>query len=386
MSGVVFEPTRAWQDKELRELVLKRSLDAVLEPKTQQLATPFGFGESLAELPWGTDRVQLLEDFLGQNGRRRVAALAEFAVNNGFTAVLAPSHLVKNSSDPWLVADVDSAKRLREELDKASAKTAIFYSLALPYAVFRDADEREAIIRSLEDVPMDQLWIKVDGLGNNATHAGVANYIEACRDFYALNVPIVADFFGGYTGLSLLALGAVGGLSHGITLAEQFDSSPWLKPRTGDIYSPRTRAYIPRLDLNLDVKVARVVIERTPRNRALFACHDRNCCERGVVDMLERPGKHFVYQRMQQIGALGRIPPSMRAREFLDGELRQVTEDLIRATSLDLGDELLQNRVVKQRKRLDALRVMLSKHISRESERIVARSLATRRAREAGLR
>src|SRR6267143_2319239 len=386
MSGIVFDPTRAQQDKEVRDLVLQHYLDAVLDPKTQQLATPFGFSDALASLPWGGTKIQVVEDFIGQNAKRRIAALVEFAVKHHFTAVIAPTHLIKDSSDPWLTVDVDAAKRLRDELARRDAKIAIFYSLSLPYSVLRDPEEREALIRALEDVPMDQLWLKVDGLGNNATHAGVTNYMEACRDFHSLGISILADHFGGYTGLALVATGAVTGLCHAVTVAEQFDSAFWLKPRNGDIYSLRTRAYVSKLDLNLDVKIAKAVIERNAKNRALFACHDRTCCERGLTDMLEKPGKHFVYQRMQQIGSLGRVPFSVRTSEFVDNELRQLTEDLIKATGLDLGDAPLTKRLLAQRRRLDALRVMLSKQLSKGTKRTAAPSLATRRAREAGIR
>lgn len=51
MSGLVFDPQRVKQDKELRDLVTKHHLDAVLDPKTQQSATDFGFSEKLGLLP-----------------------------------------------------------------------------------------------------------------------------------------------------------------------------------------------------------------------------------------------------------------------------------------------------------------------------------------------
>lgn len=386
MSGLVFDPSRMKQDKELRDLVTKHQLDAVLDPKTQQLGTPYGFSEKLGALAWGNKRVQVVEDFLGQNGQKKVRAISAFAQLHGVTAVLAPTHLIGGSSDPWLAADVDATKRLRDELNGARSKVAIFYSLALPYSVFRDHAEREAIIRTLEDAPIDQLWLKIDGLGNHATPAGVGNYIEACRDFHGLQLPLLADHFGGFPGLSLVAMGAVTGLAHGITVGEQFDSSPWVKPRDGNAYSLRTRVYVPKIDVNLDAKIAKRLVERNPPVRAMFGCHDRNCCERGLTDMLEYPSKHFAYQRMRQMDRIGRVPSSMRAREFVDNELRQLTEDLIKATNLVLGDDQLERRLVLHRRRLDGLRVMLSKHLATEVRRTTAVALATRRAREATIR
>lgn len=169
-------------------------------------------------------------------------------------------------------------------------------------------------------------------------------------------------------------------------MAEQFESSTWLKEKKGDIYSLRTRAYVQRLDLNLDVKFAKRVIQQDPKIRALFGCHDRHCCDRDVTDMLQKPGRHFVYQRMQQVSSIGRVPMSLRATEFVNNELRRVTENLIKATNLSFGDEVFSRRLVLQRKRLDGLRTLLTRRLSQSMMESTATTLATRRAREARTR
>ena len=54
-------------------------------------------------------------------------------------------------------------------------------------------------------------------------------------------------------GLSLLAFGAVGGLSHGVTLGERFDTASWHKvPEEGKkVFGAKMRIYLPMLDLML---------------------------------------------------------------------------------------------------------------------------------------
>lgn len=261
----------------------------------------------------------------------------------------------------------------------------IILDLAVSYSAFRSPQQREEIIRLLEGLPVNQVWLKVDGLGRNATPTGVKNYIDAAREFHELGLPLLADHFGGLPGLTLLALGAVSGLVQGVTLAEQFDSSAWMKSRGSDGFSLRHRVYFPGLDLNLSTEQAREILNSSTRARALLGCHDRHCCERNVTDMVENAGRHFVYQRIKEVSTLSRMPESLRAREFVEGQLRQVTESLIKASSLQLKDHLVLNRIMAQRKRLDALRVMLMRQLSREMSRSTAIPLGTRKAREARL-
>jgi hypothetical protein len=95
--------------------------------------------------------------------------------------------------------------------DHGQEHVQVVYSLAIPYAVFRDATERRALIRGLRESRADALWLRIDGLGSNATPNGLRSYIEGARDFAKLSIPIVADGMGGIPGLSLLAFGVAGG-------------------------------------------------------------------------------------------------------------------------------------------------------------------------------
>src|SRR5688572_29914339 len=74
--GVVFDPTQVKPQRELREQLLARRIDTVLDPRTQPLATLGGYTDSLGELPWGSDHVHEPADFQGLRGRQITSAVA----------------------------------------------------------------------------------------------------------------------------------------------------------------------------------------------------------------------------------------------------------------------------------------------------------------------
>jgi hypothetical protein len=92
--GVIIDAVQLDRHREIREQVIEHRLDAILDPQTQAAATIGGHTEALRELPWGLDRPHRVSDFVGRAGRERVAQLGDFAVEHGFTQVLAPTHLL----------------------------------------------------------------------------------------------------------------------------------------------------------------------------------------------------------------------------------------------------------------------------------------------------
>lgn len=67
-------------------------------------------------------------------------------------------------------------------------------------------------------------------------------------------------------------------------------------------------------------------------------------------------------------------------------EQSRITENLIKATNLSVGDEAFSKRLALQLKRLDGLRTLLAKRLARPLAESTAATLVTRRAREAGTR
>jgi hypothetical protein len=371
--GIVSDPTNARTQKELIQRAARR-LDVILDPRTQASATAGGFNESLGALPWGRGRPHTQGDFTGANGRRLLERLAVFTVQHGYTQVLTPSHLLRSTADEWLDTDLRNANEFRSELDRAGARHVhLLYSLSITYGMLRDAAQRRVLVRALKDLPIDGLWLSVDGLGSDSTGAAVRTYVETVADFHALRIPIVADHIGGIAGLALLAFGSVGGLAHGVTFGERFDTASWRAPRSGAPYGLRRRIYIPALDLLLKPQEAEALFALGARAKAMFGCHDSACCRRGVPDMQAYPGQHFLRQRIDEVAYLGVTPEDLRPGRFVDKHLRSRTDVVHAATQLEWKDETLKERMNVQRRRLDRMRGVLG---SLAEEGVAERSLA----------
>ena len=75
--------------------------------------------------------------------------------------------------------------------------------------------------------------------------------------------------------------------------------------------------------------------------------------------MLENPARHFLLQRMSQLGAVSQFPPNVRPTEFIDKLVRPASDALLAASNWSLPSPEITKRVVRQRRRMDALRIAL---------------------------
>lgn len=356
MSGVVFDPGFADVHEELRSAVRERKLWAVLDPRIMELGTPGGFTPRLAALPWGGDRYHTPNDLVGANGERVVDEIVKCVVRNGYTAVLAPSHFLADGAvDPWMRVDHALTCRLRERLDQADGSdVAIYYPLATTTKVFMDGNRRAAVMKTLADLPIESIWLRIHPFGSHSGHVTLARYMSACRDLHKLKIPLIAEKTGNI-GLALLAFGAVGGTEAGVSSGERFDYGRLSRiPKKSKGFSPQARVYIPGLGLFLERAIARSFFEH--RNlKANFACANNTCCRRGASDTLTNPRRHFVYTRMDEVGLIGSVPLSLRASEYLEKILRPATDRLGRAMQTELPDSL-RSKLESTRKKLDGWR------------------------------
>ena len=385
ISGVVFEAKRVPHHKELLTLVLERRLDAVLDPQTQPMATIGGYAKGMDGLPWSEKRPHTLADFATPILQRKlVDKIAQFVAQHGFTQVLAPTHLITGPEDSWLALDIACANALRGSLERHGVgHVPVNYSLALSYEAFRTPAKRYAVLAKLRRVTADGMWLNIHSCGSDSSPTAVTRYCDAATDFHGLGIPVVADHVGGLMGLSLLAFGAVGGLAHGVTLGERFDAGTWHRPPRGSGFSQKLRIYIPQLDILLPRGDAEKFFESGGgRARTHFGCRDTHCCARGLIDMLQAPARHFLYQRTRQVAGLGQIPESLRPSQFLEEYLRPASDAALLATRLTLPDALAQ-KAAKQSKRLNDLRIVLGTYAKKRRDASFARHPMTRIAREA---
>ena len=361
LHGVVFDPLYDERHSELRHLIVERNRDAILDPRTQELGSIGGFNKRLSALPWALDRPHGPDDFADANARRMADSMAQFVVSKRYTAVLAPTHYIESANSPWLEIDAQSTAHLRRYLDRAGARSVpIFYSLAVSYEAFRNAEERQTILEKLIGLPIDSLWLKVSQSGT-LTHASVRNLVTGAAEFHALGVPLVGDMMGGLRGLSALAFGAVGGICHGVTQKERFSASAWTRPAsTGKLgFTWPTRIYVAPLGIHLKREEAAAFFgARGSKSR--FGCREKACCPKGVKDMVDNPVRHSLVQRSGEIQRVSTAPEQIRAQRFLEETLRPATDAAVFSESLAFDDvEHLAKRMSENRKGLERLRVGL---------------------------
>jgi hypothetical protein len=348
--GFVIEAHNVHRHRELITEARKNDFDVILDPKTQPMAFPDSNTESLAGLPWGLERHHNVTDFDGAEGQRRAEQIVEFAITNGLTQVLGPTHVLSGANDTWLRRDIAMMNWMGDQIANSGSGIGLVYSLALPMSVLRRAAERQDIIAAIADARCDAIWLKIENFGDHASGEKTAAYIDACRDFHNCGVPIVGDHVGGLPGLGLLAFGAVGAIAHGVTLQQTFSTSNWRRRRTAQNGGQGWRVYFPQLDMLLEPKVANTFLETSPRIKVLCGCRDTHCCPKGVRDMIAQPARHAMYQRAREIEGLSIIPQNLRAGHYLDKIVRPVSDAVARVAALTgLGDELQRKMRTKQR-------------------------------------
>jgi hypothetical protein len=377
--GLVIDAPHAHRHRELVTEASRIGLDVVLDPKTQPAALVGGFSESLGGLPWHSGRQSVLSDFKGLEGQRRAAAIAKFASDRGFSAVLAPTHIISGAEDPWFEADLSVAAALKRMLP---SNVAVFYSLAVSMQVLRDSAARQRIVEGLRRVDVDALWLKVENFGADATGEKVRAYIEALAEFHSLDIPIISDHVGGIPALSLVAFGAAGGVSHGVMVLEGFRASSWRRPPSGNPRTPPHRVYVHALDMLVSRAQAEALLNHSTRVKGQHACRNPSCCPRGARDMLEQPVRHYLYSRAREIEALGAIPHSMRVQHLMERVVRPRSDAVASAAALGVADNRLAATLQDRHIAMGRLRGALSNLAETFEPRSIAQLPLSRPQRE----
>ncbi len=358
---IVFEAAHMEGQQDLLRVLKEAGSEIVVDTNFAEMAAPGKFQSSVSHLPWANPSRPWEPSDFGIGRNLNVAqAMAEFAVRLGATAVLAPTHLVQERNNPWRKVDRSLCESLRYELDRAGGSDiAIDYQLIITNALFREKMNRAEIIEEIRGAPVENIWFRVSGFGNNATGAGVRHYIEAARDFHSLGQPLVADGAGGFAGLALLAFGGVGGISHGVAQKESFDAGSWRRPPSdrGGGLSPR--AYVAEFDRYFDrAQLEALLSARGARSQ--FVCNDTACCRHGSDDMLENGHSHFITQRDRQLRTLSTSSEGLRSEMFI---LRML-DPAIRAArigdKMKFSDEAIAEVVNKAKTRLIRFRDVMA--------------------------
>lgn len=354
---VVFEAAHARHQSDLLRLLKSSGCEVVLDLNFAETAAPGRFGLPAGKLPWGNpERPWLPSDFGPGRNVDLFKLMAEFAVQAGADAVLAPTHAIEGAGDDWQSLDRASCSYLRRELDRAGGvHIAIDYQLITTARVLKDPRQLLLLTEGIADLPIQNIWLRISGFGATATGAGTRHVIEAARRVHPLGRPLVVDMAGDFAGLATLAYGAVGGISHGVAQRESFDLTDWRKPPSGGRRGLGQRVYVQDLDRYLTEGQAHAFFGARG-TKARFACNDASCCLQGLDDMLDNGHAHFITQRSRQIEEIARVPETRRAEHFLLRQLDPAVRSTRQASKLKMADEVVQKLVDASKSRLIRLR------------------------------
>jgi len=358
---IVFDAAHLQDQVELMKRLKATGCEIVLDPNFAEMATFGRFGSSsLQKLPWANlDRPWGPDDFAGRRNQDAAKAIAEFAINAGVDAVLAPTHLIEKANDGWRPIDLRLCEAMRRELDQnGGSDIAIDYQLITTSALLKDAAYRASMVGDLRSMPVENIWIRASGFGATATGAGTRHFIESARGFLELNRPLVVDMAGGFAALSAVAFGAVGGISHGVAQKETFKAADWRKAPSGG-GGASARAYVHELDRYFKDDQLRALFG-AKGGRSRFGCNDTSCCPHGGEDMLENNHVHFLTQRHRQLDDLSGVPETRRAEHFLLRHLDPAVRSARLAARLKITDEQVMAAVGQAKVRLVRLRDALA--------------------------
>lgn len=358
VSGLVLDARHLTRHRQLRESLIGNGVHAVLDTDFMQLTTPGGSVlAGLDGLPWRQFADATPVELRGRVGRELAATIADSVDDLGYSAVLAPTHLLSDANDKFLGADLSVARYLRAELDRRElAETPIFYPLALPASALGNPAQRAVLVEGLRGIDTDAIWLRLHPFGtSSAGPLALRHYIEAGWELGRLDLPLVGERTG-TVGLALMAFGAVGGIESGITLGERFDAQALLHPPDprGSPYSPPPRVYLHQIG----AFVPRAVAEAIFRNRqmvAALACRESSCCRGGAEGMLRDPRRHFVLKRMSEVDRIGSVAPDARATIYNHEILQPAT--ILSGRAARVAPELVshQRRLEGWHRTLEAL-------------------------------
>jgi hypothetical protein len=376
-TGLVADPCLADRQRDMLDEARRQGVETVLDPRTVDLSTVGGFMRSgVTDLPWACAQIHSPADLTGPGGVLAVRQLVAVVEAGGHSAVLAPTHYLDGTTDPWRAVDAELTRELRRTLDRRGLEHVLIYYPLVGRATFlRDAERRDQLIAGLAGLPIDALWLRLHPFGTTTSGPlALKRYLEMCRALHVLGVPLVADH-SGTVGVALLAFGAVGGIESGITIGEGVNLDGYLKsPKPSDKpFAPQPRVYLHEIGAFLDPKKAEGFFAFRGMKTA-HGCQNSDCCQRGWRDMQLEPRRHFIAQRAREVAALSAVPETLRAGYYLENFLRPASDRAMRAVEADAT-------LTPARKRLDSWRGTLGADMASRSSFTMSVPAAGKRLR-----
>uniref|UniRef100_A0A2A4Z6F0 Uncharacterized protein n=1 Tax=OCS116 cluster bacterium TaxID=2030921 RepID=A0A2A4Z6F0_9PROT len=365
---VVFDAARIIKQSELVNAFRNDGVEIVLDTQVAELAAPAKFKTYVKDTPWASAAEKgLLDSTYFDNTISQmdiISWIARFAVENRVDTVLSPTHFLGDRKfDNWMMLDVKSCAALRDALDKEGGQhIAIDYPVIQSLKSFNGLEFRNEMTECIRDLPVENVWIRASGLGNGPKPLVVKQLLSSLYDFQQVNKPIIMDYASGLMGQALVAFGGVSGIAQGIGEREAFNANSWNDlPKARDSDKPfGRRAYVPISGLGRRLSKPELsLLSSAKGGKKYLGCQD-SCCQHGVKDMLRDSRQHTVFQAVDPIRELEKIPDFSREGYFIEKPL-QNAERLARNIK-DLNPS--QDEAMKLKVNLESLKDRLSKHHS----------------------
>jgi hypothetical protein len=340
---VVVEASRFLFQKDFIGGLRHDGVEIVLDTQVAELAARARYAGAVRHAPWAVQGQMLgPHQFAANAPADIIGQIARFAIAQGVDTVLAPTHFL---ADPdfadWLKIDHAACLTLRAALDREGGKhIAIDYPVIHSHVAINDGTTRSEVVTALADLPFDNLWLRMSGLGHEARPQTTRQFLLSLQGIHNLGCPIIIDHLDGLLGQAILAFGAASGLAHGIMERNQFDARAWHKdpePRDEDSEFGRT-TYVPIPGLGRSLKRNELEYLSTARGgKRAVGCQDV-CCAHGVTNMISDTRQHAARQAFAAVEVFAPIPDHNREQFFLEKPLRD-TERIAR-TIKDLRPSL----------------------------------------------
>lgn len=353
----VFEAAYIESQTELLKALKVAGCEIVLDTNFTEMFFDGKQGSTITRLPWANhDRPWQLADFKLPRNFDAARQIAEFATKYSINSIIAPSHVVEPANVATSSFDRVICESLRMELDKLGQQgIKLDFQLSLAVGVLGDQVSRQNLVGGLSDLPIDNLWLRIENFGSKSTGAAIQKVVSFAKDFHECGKPLIVDYAGGLAGLASLSFGTAGGLCHGIGMKEKFDLSHWKKKPTGN--GGNKYVYVSELDKKFKPKHLQLVLDARG-SKSKFSCNDQECCAH-ANDMIDRRDEHFITQRSKQLQDLAKFPADKRTAQFLLNHLGAAVRMGELSTKLKIDDEALRNALKENKKRLQLMQETL---------------------------
>ena len=353
----VFDAAHIESQTELLKALQAAGCEIVLDTNFSEMFFGGKQGSSITKLPWANrDRPWQPTDFKLRRNFDVARQIAEFATKHSANSIIAPSHVIESATVDTSSFDRVICESLRVQLDNLGQKDIkIDFQLSLAAGVLGDQVSRQSLIAGLSELPIDNLWLRIENFGATSTGAAVQKVINFAKDFHDCGKPLVADYVGGLAGLATLSFGTAGGLCHGIGIKEKFDLSHWKNKPTGG--GGNNYVYVAELDKKFKPTQLQQFLEARG-SKSKFSCNDQECCAH-ANDMIDRHDEHFITQRSKQLQDLAVFPADKRTDHFLLNHVGAAVRMGELSAKLKIEDEALKKALKENKKRLQRMQEAL---------------------------